>query len=173
MIYIGIDPGLFGGIAAVGPVPGQANVWDTPTLEVLRKSGSGTVRKPGKRTVYAVATMASLLRGATGGGPAVVLLESSSPHPGEGVVAAASIARGQALWEALAVALGLPLETTTPASWKRKMGLPTGADKDASRLLAMRLFPGLEAELRRKKDNGRAEALLLAEWGRRRNGGAG
>ena len=47
-----------------------------------------------------------------------------------------------------------------PAIWKRTLGL--GKDKEASRLKAIQLFP--TADLRRKKDHGRAEALLLAYW---------
>ena len=42
-----------------------------------------------------------------------------------------------------------------------------GKDKDASRLRAIQLFPVVANRLDRKKDDGRAEALLLAEYGRR------
>ena len=43
------------------------------------------------------------------------------------------------------------------------MGL-IGTDKDAARLLAIKRFPSAEPQLRRKKDSGRADALLLALW---------
>ena len=43
------------------------------------------------------------------------------------------------------------------------MGLPTGADKETSRAMALRLWPSLASSLARKRDEGRAEALLLAE----------
>ena len=45
------------------------------------------------------------------------------------------------------------------------MGLASGSDKNASIVLASRLFPS--ASLARKKDDGRAEALLIAEWAHR------
>jgi len=45
-------------------------------------------------------------------------------------------------------------------SWKNYYGLPT--DKEASRSLAIRRFPSVADQLARKKDNGRAEALLVA-----------
>jgi crossover junction endodeoxyribonuclease RuvC len=51
------------------------------------------------------------------------------------------------------------------------MGIPGGADKDASRLMAQQLFPTLVSELKRKKDHGRADAVLLAEWLRRQREG--
>jgi crossover junction endodeoxyribonuclease RuvC len=46
------------------------------------------------------------------------------------------------------------------------MGLQ-GKNKDASRAMAMRLWPGLREQLELKKHDGRAEALLLAEYLRR------
>jgi len=53
----------------------------------------------------------------------------------------------------------------TPVKWKRAVGLPKGADKAASLALARQLWP--DAPLDRKKDIGRAEALLIAEAHRR------
>jgi hypothetical protein len=41
------------------------------------------------------------------------------------------------------------------------------SDKDNSRVKAMELFPALTDDLARVKDDGRAEAVLLAEYGRR------
>ena len=52
-----------------------------------------------------------------------------------------------------------------PRVWKRAMVLDN--DKDKSLALARELWP--TAPLARKKDNGRAEALLMAEWLRREN----
>ena len=48
--------------------------------------------------------------------------------------------------------------------------LNLGKDKEAARLRAMLLFP--DGDLRRKKDHGRAEALLLA-WYAWQQGGLG
>jgi crossover junction endodeoxyribonuclease RuvC len=52
-----------------------------------------------------------------------------------------------------------------PRAWKKDMGLT--ADKDESLSMARELWP--DAPLARKKDNGRAEALLIAEWLRRQD----
>lgn len=59
--------------------------------------------------------------------------------------------------------LGIPYERAEPMSWKRHYGL-IGQGKDEGRLLAIRRFPGMAAQLKRKKDNGRADALLIALW---------
>lgn len=50
-----------------------------------------------------------------------------------------------------------------PATWKKALGLDK--DKDKSRAMAAKLFPGLAEQLKRKKDDGRAEALLIAYYG--------
>jgi crossover junction endodeoxyribonuclease RuvC len=59
-----------------------------------------------------------------------------------------------------AAALAFPVTLVSPAKWKRAYGL--GRDKDAARLLATRLFPKNASDFKRKKDDGRAEAALLA-----------
>lgn len=56
----------------------------------------------------------------------------------------------------------IPWRAVPPAVWKRAIGLR--GDKDASRALACQLFP-LSAQLfARKKDDGRAEAALIAYY---------
>jgi crossover junction endodeoxyribonuclease RuvC len=55
--------------------------------------------------------------------------------------------------------LGLAHTRVCPHVWKHRLGL--NSDKEQTRFRAMQLFPG--ADLRRKKDHSRAEALLL-EW---------
>jgi crossover junction endodeoxyribonuclease RuvC len=59
--------------------------------------------------------------------------------------------------------LQIPYTPVRPVVWKKTFSL--GKDKEASRLRAMQLFPG--ADLRQKKNHGRAEALLLALYGAR------
>ncbi len=68
---------------------------------------------------------------------------------------------GFGVWLGVLSTLGLSYTRVRPAIWKRALGL--GKDKEASRLRVQQLFPG--ADLRRKKDHGRAEALLLAVYG--------
>ena len=42
-----------------------------------------------------------------------------------------------------------------------------GKEKDASRVKAMQLYPQIADQLSRKKDHGRADALLMAAWAQR------
>jgi len=59
--------------------------------------------------------------------------------------------------------INCPWMLVTPQKWKKEMGLT--ADKNESLEMARKLWPN--APLTRKMDNGRAEALLMAEWLRR------
>jgi crossover junction endodeoxyribonuclease RuvC len=59
-------------------------------------------------------------------------------------------------------ASGVPLHLVSPSKWKRHFGL--GSDKEKSRALALRLWPGRSDLFGKKKDHGKAEAALLARY---------
>jgi hypothetical protein len=64
----------------------------------------------------------------------------------------------------LFISQGIQYERVSAATWKRSLGL-TKAGKEGSMALARQLFPqAAEKYLKRKKDHGRAEALLIAAW---------
>ena len=58
------------------------------------------------------------------------------------------------------------IELVAPAVWREYFDL-IGKDKEASRLMAIRLFPDMFDKLTRKMDHQRAEAMLIAWWGAR------
>lgn len=64
-------------------------------------------------------------------------------------------------------AADIPVERVNAQTWKRAFGL--GKDKDASRKVALELFPGAADWLRLKKHHDRAEAILIAEFTRRKH----
>ena len=61
---------------------------------------------------------------------------------------------------ALAERFGTTVHLVAPRVWKKSLQLDS--DKEKSLILARQLWP--TAPLTRKKDNGRAEALLMAYW---------
>ena len=63
------------------------------------------------------------------------------------------------LWRGVMATVQLPHTPVTPVAGKRSAGL-LGCDKDASRQRAHPLIP--TADLARKKDHGRGEALSIA-----------
>lgn len=167
-IFIGIDPGLNGAVAVIKPefkdgdfvVPQVVAVHDTPTLTI---EGDKTKRK------YNKAAMAELLR-PYHGQDVLVILENVHSMPKQGVASSFSFGLGLGIWEGIIAALMLPLEMPSPQRWKKALLSDQGKEKDASRFKAMQLFPALATQFSRAKDDGRAEALLMAEYGRRLRG---
>ena len=67
---------------------------------------------------------------------------------------------------AIASASKARVEFVTPTVWKGKLGL-LNSNKGASRELARTLYPRGACHFTRVKDDGRAEATLLAHYGRK------
>lgn len=155
-VFIGIDPGVAGALAVICPECGP-RVWDTPVAIVKRT-----------RKEYLVGDMRQVLNLLCGHGrfPRMAVLEEGIPMPSQSSRTTYGTGRGGGLWEGLLAGLGIPYERVAPAKWKKSMGL-TGQDKGGSRVLAQRLFPAIAGEFARAKDDGRAEAILLAEYRRR------
>lgn len=94
---------------------------------------------------------------------ATAMVEQAQSMPGQGVSSMFKYGVGYGQILGVLAGLAIPYMTVTPAVWKRKMSVTK--DKEATRALARQLWP--TAELSRKKDHGRAEALLIAEYARR------
>lgn len=155
MIYVGIDPGLSGAVAAIDHDGKIVLLQDTPTFLVGGKHKD-------KRD-YAQIGMIYILRNIPR--PNTAALELVHAMPGQGVTSMFTMGRGFGLWEMALVSLVIPYDKITPQRWKKTMmdGMPK--EKDASRLRAQQLFPN--ADLKLKKHHGRADALLIAEYLRR------
>ena len=157
MHIIGIDPGLTGAVAVLP----EGRFYDTPVASV----------KKGGKKVYLVAEMVAALESfgydAAGLPRGHAYIEDVHSMPGQGVSSSFSFGRGFGLWEGIVAALGIPYTLVSPVRWKRAMMDGMGKEKGASRVRAGQLFPQLADQLNRVKDHGRADALLIAEYGRR------
>ena len=149
---IGIDPGAAGAVAILenGRL---TQVFDMPVVEM-------TVGGKAKRRV-APELLASELR-LYNLADTVAVVEQVGAMPGQGVTS--MFAFGQAYGLVLGVLAGLwiPTTTVTPATWKKALKLNTG--KDGARAKAAQLWPAQADQFKRVKDDGRAEAALLAYW---------
>jgi crossover junction endodeoxyribonuclease RuvC len=171
-VFVGIDPGVHGAIAVIAH--GRAKVYDTPiSVTTVRKKVRGVMKDTEKRD-YLPKELFELIPC----GPGLAVLEYvSAPRIGDGVAvgnvtSALKIGHGSGLWEMALVARGLQIERPVPRRWRPAVGLQVGDDKRVSLDLARSLFPGLAGQLTRQKDNGRAEALLMAAYARSRWGKA-
>jgi crossover junction endodeoxyribonuclease RuvC len=160
-LHIGIDPGVSGAIAFL-PEGRDAFVLDLPTFIY------------GKRQAFVkraldTAALAQLLRVNTTGFDLVaarVYIERVNAFPGQG--ASSGFSLGMSYWGAVGVAHGVGLEVQyiEPEAWKPFFKL--GKDKGDSLDVARKLFPAAAESLKRVKDHNRAEALLIAAYGRQK-----
>lgn len=149
--FLGIDPGLSGAIAFVSPA-GDVHAFDMPVLEY-------TITGKKTRREVDVARLARIL---TKYPAASCQLEAVWGMAGRG---ASEFTFGQSygMIKAALTLSGIPYELISPQKWKNYYGL--GSDKDGSRAKATELFPAFASLWSRKKDDGRAEAVLIANHG--------
>lgn len=147
-LFIGIDPGKSGGIAYIDT---QDNI-------------SGTMP-------YSDTELLNLCRDASHdwGKEVVCCLEKVGAMPGQGVVSMFSFGQSVGYIKGVLESFRIPYQEITPQKWKREFGLTS--DKAKSAEVCGRLFPdvSLLATPRCKKPHdGMAEALLMAEYARRK-----
>jgi crossover junction endodeoxyribonuclease RuvC len=94
-------------------------------------------------------------------------IEYASARPGQGVTSMFRFGCGYGGIKMALAACSVPFTVVTPVKWKPAVGIQKGADKEASRQRALQLFPDQAANLARKKDHARADAILLAYFGMR------
>jgi hypothetical protein len=160
VIFLAVDIGLTGAAAALDHT-GRASVADLPIVD-----------SPAGRRLHARGTLDILREWAPASEACVLVVEDVRPRPmgnggahGNTIFSQGSLMRGRGAVEALADIGGLPIVWVQPQTWKRHFAL-IGKDKDEGRQVALRLFPGMAQALARKLDHNRADALLLAHWGR-------
>lgn len=157
-LILGIDPGLTGAIAAIDTLGDYVGVRDLP---IVRDGRCAWIHGPDLLEIVRE------LRGADRVLAAFVERSQAMPRSfSGGNVGAWSQGATFASTVATLQILGVPLELVQPAAWKRKLGLIGDGERDlkADAIDRARLmFP--DAPLERKKDHGRAEALLIARFG--------
>lgn len=162
--YIGADPGLSGAIALYVPAsdypigsgsPTYIEVFDMPTYDVDGKRQMDLCGIANIMTTWAKSYQVK-----------ITLVERVSAMPDQGVTSSFNFGFSAGALQQSIASAGLPMKVISPATWKAIMGLRGGKEnKDMSRQLASRLFPTYSHLWTRKKDDGRAEAVLLAYYG--------
>jgi hypothetical protein len=101
--------------------------------------------------------------------PSVAMIELVHSMPKQGVASSFNFGMAFGCVRGVIGALQVPLHLVTPGKWKKHFHLTS--DKEQSRELAIRLFPGSAFQFNRKKHHGRAEAALIARYGAEMIGG--
>lgn len=162
--YIGVDPGAGGALALLRDpsytVPPflntQIQVVDMP-VHVINE----------KRRIDLHALVRQFRQWAMVHGDVQAFVENVSAMPGQSPNGMFWFGYAAAAVQTACVAADIPLRLVTPQVWKKHYGLKGGKEnKDQARQLACRLWPQHAELFARKKDDGRAEAALLAHYGR-------
>ena len=148
MILAGIDPGASGALCILDG--------DAPTILDVPKVGNDV-----DEVAWAALWNQHL--------PFVghIWIEHVGAMPGQGVTSMFNFGDRFGFIKALAYSAGVPVSFVRPNKWKVAVGIPGGSEKGASRLRASQLFPQHADAWKLVKHDGRAEALLIAYYGRK------
>lgn len=148
MIVMGVDPGASGAIAVLGE--GRREVFDMPIGQV-------TVGKTTKPRI-SPELLGLLIRDLLPVDVAYVEEVASMPKQGVSSTFTFGQAHGMVLG-ALAMS-GTRIVRIRPQLWQK-----TVIARGDPRMRALELYPGFADDLKRKKDEGRADAILIAHAG--------
>ena len=92
-----------------------------------------------------------------------VVIEQVSAMPGQGVTSMFNFGQSFGVLKGICSAMQLPMYFVRPAKWKKYFNL-INSEKDASRTKAIQIFPYISVQLSKKKDNNKADAILIASF---------
>lgn len=147
MIFIGVDPGKRGGYAVIFEDENVAMAYPWSDEGFVAAMGAAATR--GKKCVAAV--------------------EKVGAMPGQGVTSMFSFGKSAGYIEGVLAAFEIPYQLVSPRAWKKEFGLDGSKQKSIE--VCKRLFPDvplLPTERCRVEADGMAEALLMAEYARRK-----
>jgi len=151
-LFIGCDPGNSGAFAVIH---GPALV--AFAMQTVKSAGRG------REIVWAPACD-WLDENAPTWTPCHAVIERVGARPRQGASSGFKFGDNAGAIKGIMAQRRTPVTFVTPGVWKQHFKL-IGRDKDASRARACELFPQYASLFARVKDDGVAEAALLAKWG--------
>ena len=153
MRIIRIDPGLSGGIAILDDLK-IYDIFDMPIMSEGKKN---------KNQLNSAQLVNILNKHVLKKENTFVIVEQVSAMPGQGVTSMFNFGQTFGSIKGICAALGLPIFFVRPAKWKKHFNL-INSEKDASRTKVIEMYPGISNKLSRKKDNNKADAILIAQY---------
>jgi len=163
MIFIGIDNGLSGGLAAYDRDTGELRITPMPVIGVKTAKGN--------KNEYDIQEIIRWFDQLPKG-PQMVVLEKAQAFPGQGVVSMFSVGRGFGIMEGILASRKWPYTIVSPKTWQKRMfeGVAHSDTKQASALVAQRLFPDtrfVATERSKKLHDGITDATMMAVYASR------
>ena len=155
MYIIGIDPGITGAICFFE---------NGKVLDVIEMPNMPEGKKNKKQVNGAQITNEILSRIEAKDKTKIrVVIEHVSAMPGQGVTSMFNFGQSFGVIKGICSALKLPIYFVRPVKWKKYFNL-IKTDKEASRSKAIQIFPYISSKLSKKKDNNKADAILIASF---------
>lgn len=152
-VYVGIDPGKMGAVAILHAPSAELLFGDVAThVDISFHETEDFERNPGIIDFIEV----------------FVCIEKAQAMPKQGVVSMFHYGVSYGTMIGILKALRKPYQEVSPRTWKKEFSLFTHNKKE-SVAMAIKLFPKVDGYLKLAKHHNRAEALLIAEYARRKN----
>ncbi len=153
MIVIGIDPGLSGAIAILENKK-VLGIFEMPVMPEGKKN---------KRQLNSAQLVNILRDNVKINEEIAVVVEQVNAMPGQGVTSMFNFGQTFGAIKGVCAALNLPIYLVRPSKWKKHFEL-INSSKDSSRTKVIEMYPSLSAQLSKKKDVNKSDAILIARF---------
>ena len=153
MKLIGIDPGLSGAIAILEDKK-VIKLLDMPIMAEGKKN---------KRQLNSANLSQYISSNIVDFNKTVVVVEQVNAMPGQGVTSMFNFGQTFGAIKGVCAALKLPIFFVRPSKWKKHFEL-INSSKDASRTKVIEMYPTLSAQLTKKRDVNKSDAVLIAKF---------
>tara|TARA_B100000886_G_scaffold299987_1_gene228791 strand:- start:698 stop:1195 length:498 start_codon:yes stop_codon:yes gene_type:complete len=155
MIIVGIDPGIAGAICFFS----NGNIIDVIDMPTMAEGKKNKKQVNGRQIFNEIKTIKSKFLDEN----ISVVIEQVSAMPGQGVTSMFNFGQSYGVIKGICSAMELPIYYVRPAKWKKYFNL-INSEKDASRTKVIEMFPKISHKLSRKKDNNKADSILIAKF---------
>lgn len=159
-LILGVDPGLRGSLALL---EAKSKRLVAVTDVLIRMHGNKRQLDAEALAIYLEMFTGRIAFAVVEDVSAMTYTDAEGKIRGQGAAASFSFGYSAGVIEGTLAALSIPIKKVRPAIWKTLLGL--GSSKSESISLAKKLFPDHLQSFKRQKDDGRAEAALLAWFG--------
>ena len=153
MIVVGIDPGLSGAIAILENKK-VLGIFEMPVMPEGKKN---------KRQLNSDQLVNILRDNVKINEEIAVVVEQVNAMPGQGVTSMFNFGQTFGAIKGVCAALNLPIYLVRPSKWKKHFEL-INSSKDSSRTKVIEMYPSLSAQLSKKKDVNKSDAILIARF---------
>ena len=155
MLIIGIDPGISGSICFFK----DGKILDVVEMPTMTEGKKNKKQVNGAQIYNEITKRINKVEKNS----VRVIIEQVSAMPGQGVTSMFNFGQSFGILKGICSAMQLPMFFVRPAKWKKHFNL-INSEKDASRTRAIEIFPYFSAQLSRKKDSNKADAILIASF---------